>query len=458
MNIEASSQPGVFTRLIKIAQEYSLPLILGVICALIVANSPAKDWHHKWFGAAHASHAPAATHQDETAHAHTTPQGSVGLEGAEQNATSPEHHSEVVTLMPFTIGGHPVTLNLIINDIFMVLFFGLAAVEIVTACSRGGSLNPIRKAINPLFSTVGGVLGPIVVFFILSYLFKSQLMAVGHLSWSDILRGWGVPTATDIALAWLVARAVFGAGHPAINFILLLAVADDAIGLVIIAVFYGDPNLPAQPLWLGLVAAGMLIAWILRLKNVRSWLPYIFIAGPLAWYGLVAAHLHAALALVFIVPFLPNNVIEGHHEHTPLQRYEHHTKVLVDFGLFFFAFANAAVSFDIIGPMTWVILGSLVIGKTLGVTLFAETGRLIGFPLPDGMRHRDVLGAGVIASLGLTVALFVADAAFTDKVLQGQAKMGALFSAGAAFIALALGIILKLKQGAGHVRATIDSD
>ncbi len=76
----------------------------------------------------------------------------------------------------------------------------------------------------------------------------------------SLSRGWGIPTATDIALAWLVARAVFGKGHPAINFLLLLAVADDAIGLGIIAVFYGDPSNPARPEWLGLVAAGMAIA------------------------------------------------------------------------------------------------------------------------------------------------------------------------------------------------------
>ena len=74
---------------------------------------------------------------------------------------------------------------------------------------------------------------------------------------NDIARGWGIPTATDIALAWLVARMIFGSAHPAVAFLLLLAVADDGIGLAIIAIFYGDPTNPAKPIFLLLVAAGI---------------------------------------------------------------------------------------------------------------------------------------------------------------------------------------------------------
>ena len=101
--------------------------------------------------------------------------------------------------------------------------------------------------------------------------------------WGPLQRGWGVPTATDIALAWLVARAVFGKGHAAVNYLLLLAVADDAIGLGIIAIFYGDPAHPAQPQWLLLVALAMGAAFAMRKANVRSWVPYVFIAGTISW-------------------------------------------------------------------------------------------------------------------------------------------------------------------------------
>ena len=83
-------------------------------------------------------------------------------------------------------------------------------------------------------ATLGGVIGPAFVYLALNHFIGS----------AELLRGWGIPTATDIAFAWLVARTVFGVDHPAISFLLLLAVADDGIGLAIIAVFYPDPLLP----------------------------------------------------------------------------------------------------------------------------------------------------------------------------------------------------------------------
>jgi NhaA family Na+:H+ antiporter len=286
-------------------------------------------------------------------------------------------------------------------------------------------------------------------------------------------RGWGVPTATDIALAWLVARAVFGKGHPAINFLLLLAVADDAIGLAIIAIFYGDPNLPAQPQFLGLILVGMGAAYAMRRAGLKSWLPYILIGGPLSWLGLTLAHLHPALALVFIVPFLPGPrrdvglfvdrdeidtmgealAHDLHMEHSPLHRFEHQLKLGVDFGLFFFAFTNAGVVLASIGPMTWLILGSLVIGKTLGISALGLLAIKLGFPLPDRMGLRELLMAGFVAALGLTVALFVAGAAFTDPTLLGQAKMGALLSGFVGLVAIGLGRAL----GIGSAVASPDA-
>jgi len=254
---------------INLLQEFSVPLIIGVAAALLAANL-APDWYHHWFGVAHG-------------------------EGPH------------VWQLPFSVFGHPMTIHFLVNDIFMVFFFGIAAKEVTEATLPGGNLSPLKKAINPLFATVGGVIGPIAVFFAGVMIATSM----GSYDAADterlglVNRGWGIPTATDIALAWLIARTVFGKGHPAINFLLLLAVADDAIGLGIIAIFYGDVANPAQPQWLGLVVAAMAIAYALRKMNVQNWIPYIFIAGPVAWTGLMLAHLHPALALVAIVPFLP---------------------------------------------------------------------------------------------------------------------------------------------------------
>jgi Na+:H+ antiporter, NhaA family len=350
--------------------------------------------------------------------------------------------------------------------VFMVFFFGIAAKEITEAALPGGSLNPLKSAISPLLATVGGVVGPVAAFFALLLAWHSadpSAFPEGVELWGEgsLSKGWGIPTATDIALAWLVARTVFGKGHPAINYLLLLAVADDAIGLGIIAVFYGNPELPAQPQWLGLVVLGMAVAFAMRKMDVKSWIPYIFVAGPIAWAGLMLAHLHPALALVPIVPFLPgpkrdtglfneNDEVDqaeaaghGHGEdHSPLHMFEHQLKLFVDFGLFFFAFANAGVELAGIGAMSWIIFGALVIGKTVGITFFAMLGTAIGFKLPAGMGFRDVVMAGFIGALGLTVALFVAGAAFTDADLQGQAKMGALFSGFVGIAAIMIGRML----------------
>ncbi|HEX9814876.1 MAG TPA: Na+/H+ antiporter NhaA, partial [Myxococcota bacterium] len=353
-----------------------------------------------------------------------------------------------------SVFGHHLTLHFLVNDIFMVFFFGIAAKEITESCLPGGNLNPITKSINPLLATLGGVVGPVLVFFAgMSFLYGPTD------DLETLRRGWGIPTATDIALAWLVARTVFGAGHPAINFLLLLAVADDAIGLAIIAIFYGDPHLPARPEFLLLIGAGMAIAYGMRRAGLKSWIPYIAVCGPLAWLGLFLAHLHPALALVFIVPFLPGPrrdigmfadedevdrmgealAQDLHMEHSPLHQFEHQMKLFVDLGLFFFAFTNAGVVLASIGTMTWLILGSLVIGKTVGITLLGLFGRMIGFPLPNRMGVRELVMAGFVAALGLTVALFVAGAAFTEPILLGQAKMGALFSGFVGLAAILIG-------------------
>jgi NhaA family Na+:H+ antiporter len=375
----------------------------------------------------------------------------------------PHWYEHVIHWQPFgelQLFGHDVTLHFLVNDVFMVFFFGIAAKEITEACLPGGSLHPMKKAVNPLLATLGGVAGPVAVFFVgLWALFQSGVYSPAVDDAAALQRGWGVPTATDIALAWLVARTVFGKGHPAIDFLLLLAVADDGIGLVIIAVFYGDPHLPADPRFLGLVAAGMAFAFTLRKAGVKHWAPYIWVAGPLAWCGLMLAHLHPALALVFVVPFLPGprrdiglfvkedevdrmgpDLAEDlHMEHSSLHVFEVQHKFFVDFGLFFFAFTNAGVPLAGIGAMTWLILGSLVIGKVVGITSLGALAVWLGFPLPDRMGMAELMMASLVAALGLTVALFVAGAAFVDPQLLGQAKMGALFSGFVGLAALILG-------------------
>ncbi|MAI77552.1 MAG: sodium:proton antiporter [Deltaproteobacteria bacterium] len=405
-------------KFIEILQEFSIPLLLGVVCAMVAANA-APDWYE------HALH------------------------------WQPFGHVKVF--------GHALTFHFLINDLFMIFFFGIAAKEITESCLPGGSLNPMSKAATPLMATIGGVVGPVSIFFLGLWLcFQFGVYELGVDDYDGLSRGWGIPTATDIALAWLAARMVFGRGHPAVAFLLLLAVADDAIGLGIIAIWYGDAAHPTDPRYLILVALAMVLAYGLRRAGVKHWIVYVGLAGPLAWSGLVLAHLHPALALAVVIPFIPGPLMDTglfvdqddvdvlgeeaaetlHLHHSPLHLFEHQTKLFVDLGLFFFAFSNAGVALANVGPLTWLILGSLVVGKTLGVTLFGLLGKVFGLSLPDGMSVADLIMAGFIAALGLTVALFVAAEAYVDPSLQGQAKMGALLSGLVGFVAVALGRIL----------------
>ena len=217
---------------------------------------------------------------------------------------------------------------------------------------------------------------------------------------------------------------------------------------------------PVEPIYLLVTAGGMGVAYILRQLNVQSWPTYIFTAGTISWVGLLLAHLHPALALVFIVPFMPApsrdtgmfvdseaHDSHGHAEHSPLHAFEHDLKLLVDFGLFFFGFMNAGVEMASVNEVTWIVLAALVVGKTIGITLFSGIGILIGFPLPKGMKMKELVLAGLVAGLGLTVALFVAGEAFpADGPYQGPAKMGAVLSGLVAVLAIALGRIMRIKK------------
>lgn len=353
------------------------------------------------------------------------------------------------------------TLHFLVNDVLMALFFAIAAKEVWEAVIlEEGSLRG-RKALTPLIATAGGMAGPVVV-----YLSLAAALGV----FDAVSRGWAIPTATDIAFSYLVGRMVFGAGHPAIRFLLLLAIADDAGGLIILAVFY--PTGTLAPAWLLLslgasVAVFLLCNWLplyldrgnqLRpvsslVRRRLSFWPYA-VAGVLSWYGFQEAGIHPALGLLPIIPAIPHadrafGVFAEAEQYLTdlLNRMEHALKIPVEIVLFFFGLLNAGVEFSAISEPTWLVLLGLVIGKPVGIFLFGWLAvRLLRLGLPDGMGMRELFVVGCVAAIGFTVALFVATVAFPAGAVQDAAKMGALFSFGAAVIALAAGRLMRIEK------------
>jgi len=333
-------------------------------------------------------------------------------------------------------------LHFVANDVGMVFFFGLATKEVFEATLPGGPLSSPRQAAVPLLAAVGGMALP-------ASIYLTSAVLLGH---SEMMRGWAIPTATDIAFSYLVARIVFPRGHAAIPFLLMLAIADDAMGLVVLALFYPTGDLALGRLFLLLVPA-MAFAWTLRRSGiVNQWL-YILGPGALSWAALYFGGIHPALALVPIVPFMPHDKLPikpfggrpsvvGNTMH----EFEGWWRLPVQIFLMFFGFANAGVPLGAVGFVSWIVLGSLVVGKPAGIVLVSWLAERVGFERADDLDYSALLVLGVAAGIGFTVALFFTTAAFPPGLVLDEAKMGALMSFFAAPLAVGLGRLMRLKK------------
>ncbi len=326
------------------------------------------------------------------------------------------------------------SIHFIVNDVAMVFFFALATKEVVEATMPGGPLASPRQAAVPVIAAVGGMAAPAGLYLLSVYLLNDM----------ELLRGWAIPCATDIAFSYMVARVAFPAGHPAIPFLLLLAIADDAMGLIILAIFYPSGTLAFGQLGVWMAAA-LALAWWMRRKGVSNFWWYLLGPGVMSWVGLYVGGLHPALALVPIVPFLPHVHASSD---TTLHNFASWWKAPVQFVLFAFGLVNAGVPLSAVGDVTWMVVGSLVIGKPVGIVGFALLAGLLGFTRAEGLGLRAMVVLGVTAGIGFTVALFFTTAAFPiDSPYLDAAKMGALLSFLSAPLALILARVL-LRRGA----------
>ncbi len=387
---------------------------------------------------------------------------------ANTDFASYHHFAEFVIWENAPIGhlhdGHrTLTLHYLVNDLLMALFFAIAAKEVWEAVIlKNGSLRG-KKAATPLFATAGGMFGPIAVYLGLA-------MVMGSDTYNAVANGWAIPTATDIAFSYLVGRLVFGAGHPAVRFLLLLAIADDAAGLIILAIFYPSGELAPEWLLVSLAAAVIVFLvfnWLPRRMDrgnqarpmstwVRKYLHFVpyALAGCISWYSFMRSGLHPALGLLPIVMTIPHAdrafglFAEAEtHLHDLLNVMEHSLKYPVEVVLFFFGLLNAGVQLSAMGDATWLVLAGLLLGKPIGILLFGWVAAVpLRLGIPEGMRIIDLVVIGCVAAIGFTVSLFVASVAFDAGPVQDAAKMGALFSFAAAGISIVIGKVCRVEK------------
>jgi NhaA family Na+:H+ antiporter len=307
----------------------------------------------------------------------------------------------------------PLTLGEWINDGLMALFFFVVGLEIKRELVEG-ELDEPRKAALPVVAAIGGMVVPALIF--------TAWNAGG-----EHADGWGVPMATDIAFA-LGALALLGTRvrPEAKLFLLALAIVDDIGAIVVIALFY-SPGVDG--LWLA--AAGVVCVVVVALRGVGVANVLVFLVPGLAlWVCVHESGVHATIAGVALALLLPTSAGDD----GPVERLEHHLHPWTGFLVVpVFALANAgvvlggdAIDRAIESPVTLGIFAGLVIGKMLGIAVFSWVAlRLRLARLPPGLDGLQIAAVALVAGIGFTVSLFVAELAFTGAAL-ADAKIGIL--------------------------------
>jgi len=291
-----------------------------------------------------------------------------------------------------------------INDGLMAVFFLLVGLEIKREVLEG-ELSLPSQIMLPVGAAVGGMVAPACIYLLLNY---GDAIA---------LRGWAIPTATDIAFA-LGILALLGNRVPVSLKVLLtgIAIADDLGAIVVIAIFYSS-DLSAQMLILASLAIAILIA--LNLLGVRSLAAYV-IVGIALWIFVLKSGVHATLAGVILAFAIPHRA--DAERGSLLRQVEQGLHPWVAFGVLpVFAFANAGVPLAgvtfpmLLEPLPLGILLGLVLGKLVGV--YGTSVALIKFrfaEMPAGAGHLALMGTALLCGVGFTMSLFIGALAFGD--------------------------------------------
>ena len=293
-----------------------------------------------------------------------------------------------------------------INDALMAVFFFFVTLEIKREFIEG-ELSNLKQAMLPIVGAIGGMLVPALVYVYINY---------GD---TETLRGWAIPSATDIAFS-LGVLSLLGSRVPISPkvFLTALAIIDDLGAIIIIAFFYsGDLNI----IYLGLIILAFLALLILNKFNIKKLLPYLLI-GIFMWDFTHQLGIHATIAGVLLASTIPHR--KKPKEHSMLIKIEHAISPYVAFGIMpLFAFANAGVSLEGLSLSSFAskvplgILLGLFVGKQFGVFIFSYLS--IKFKIaqmPTNANWINFYGVGVLTGIGFTMSLFVGNLAFVENM------------------------------------------
>ena len=305
-----------------------------------------------------------------------------------------------------------------INDALMAIFFFLVSLEIKREFIQGELSNP-KQASLPIIGAVGGMVVPAFIYVVINF---------GN---SETLRGWAIPSATDIAFS-LGVLSLLGKRVPVSLkvFLTALAIIDDLGAIIIIAFFYSGN---VEFIYLLLMFVCLVLLLFLNKFNIRNFVPYLII-GLFLWEFTHQSGIHATIAGVILALTIPHKN-DKKKEKSLLIKLEHLISPYVLFGIMpVFAFANAGVSLNgvtvnsLMNPVPLGILCGLFFGKQLGVFVFAYASiKLKIADMPNNSNWGTFYGVGVLTGIGFTMSLFVGNLAFveTTQYLSGV-KIGVL--------------------------------
>ena len=324
-----------------------------------------------------------------------------------------------------------------INYVLMTLFFFVVGLEIKRELTSG-HLSSFKNAVTPFIAAIGGMALPAGIYLIIA---------------GDVdANGWGVPVATDIALAvGLLALVGTSAVASLRSFLLALAVIDDIGAILIIALVYSSG---VSTSWSLLAAITVAVIYLLNKFGVKSTYVYILF-GIALWYCMYKSGVHPTLAGVILGLMTPNILKEnsklddGEDNQVSviewLEERIHPWSSFIIVPLFAFANTGVVITNDSINdainsPIAWGIFAGLVIGKPIGVLASVFIARKINLgQYPQGAKSVDILATGSAAGIGFTVAIFIANLAFSDPATQDLAIFAVII---ASLVSAVLSVLL----------------